>query len=209
MRASRGAHPAVLFCDHADITSPCRSTWHQISYCRYSAGRPSLWGKFRQRLRCLHAPCCSCCKYSPRSLLQKNSKAGMTCRASSDMKSRWKQGAKDYVGRSAEGILRGRQAVRLCAHLTCMAADRTIIGALLPGVFALPNCKHQGLSQSASELLEAACILRCLGIVRNFCTAASAAPVYVAQCSVRMLSNHVVACHSSEPCFIPTLACSG
>ncbi|KAL3151759.1 hypothetical protein ABBQ38_012736 [Trebouxia sp. C0009 RCD-2024] len=38
--------------------------------------------------------------------LEKHPKARMTCQASSDMRSRWKQGAKDYVGRSAEGILR-------------------------------------------------------------------------------------------------------
>lgn len=45
-----------------------------------------------------------------KTLLQKHTRARLACRARSDLQGRWKQGGKDYVGRSAEGILRGNNS---------------------------------------------------------------------------------------------------
>ena len=36
--------------------------------------------------------------------------ASTTCQSSSNLKDRWVQGAKDYTGRSAEGIMRGNNS---------------------------------------------------------------------------------------------------
>lgn len=87
----------------------------------------------------------------------------MTCQASSDMRSRWKQGAKDYVGRSAEGILRGRQAVELWVHSTSVVMQRQQTSQVLPGASALfqPRQNRQRMSLCRSSLPLSITVLAC------------------------------------------------